>query len=76
MKKAREGVKQVCSGMKILRLHKLNYLQVVIKGTLRLDNTVPLLCSENCDINWYAIPKTIVLVNAWTIEEILSIERT
>ena len=54
MKKAQEEVKQISSrneNIDGLRLHKLNNLQVVIKGTLILDPAVPLLCSENFEIN-------------------------
>ncbi|KAH0454534.1 hypothetical protein IEQ34_016458 [Dendrobium chrysotoxum] len=78
MKKAQREVREVfrCDMTKIMgeewMSNKLNYLQLVIKETLRLHTPAPLLLprenKEMCKVMGYDIPsRTTVMVNAWAI---------
>ena len=74
MKKARQEIDTVIGKTRLVEesdIANLPYLQAIVKETLRLHPTGPLLVresSENCNINGYDIPKkTQLLVNVWAI---------
>ncbi|CAI9108613.1 OLC1v1008259C1 [Oldenlandia corymbosa var. corymbosa] len=76
LKKAQSEVRKlVPAGKKTVEeidILKLNYLNLVIKETLRFHPPVPLLvprdCRELCEIDGYIIPlKTRIIINAWAI---------
>ena len=75
LKKAQNEVRQVCCGKGDVdegSIHELKYLASVIKETMRLHPSLPLLLPresrENCEINGYQVPvKTRVIINAWAM---------
>ena len=74
MKKAQEEVRQVFNekgNVDESEFHRLKYLKLVIKETLRLHPPLALIpreCSEKSKLDGYDIyPKTRVLINVWAI---------
>ncbi|KAK8966825.1 Cytochrome P450 71A1 [Platanthera guangdongensis] len=75
MRKAQEEVRQVVGhkgSVEETDIHRLHYLKMVIKETLRLHPPAPLLIQREClkdtTIDGYRIPaKARILINAWAI---------
>ena len=75
MKKAQHEIRQVFrrkGSVDESAIGDMKYLKAVIKETLRLHPSAPLLlpreCQERCEIKGYEIPeRTRVIVNAWAI---------
>ncbi|XVE50800.1 hypothetical protein DITRI_Ditri01bG0192200 [Diplodiscus trichospermus] len=75
LKKAQNEVREVCYGkgdVDEASIHELKYLTSVIKETLRLHPSFPLLIPresrENCEMKGYQVPvNTRVIINAWAI---------
>ncbi|KAF7818982.1 cytochrome P450 93A3-like [Senna tora] len=74
MEKARKEIDSVVGKSRLVEesdISKLPYMESIVKETLRLHPTGPLIArqtSKECKINGYLIPeKTSVLVNLWSI---------
>ena len=75
MKKAQNEVREVFNkkgSVDETGIREMKYLKSVVKETLRLHPSIPLLmprdCREKCEINGLEVPeKTKILVNAWAI---------
>ncbi|KAF2307817.1 hypothetical protein GH714_032069 [Hevea brasiliensis] len=74
MKKAREEIDSGIGKSRLVEesdIPKLPYLQAIVKETLRLHPTGPLIVresTENCSINGYEIPaRTLLFVNVWAL---------
>ncbi|KAL5795448.1 hypothetical protein ACOSQ2_000268 [Xanthoceras sorbifolium] len=74
MKKARQEIDSVVGNSRIVQesdIPNLPYLQAIVKETLRLHPTGPMIVresSEDCNINGYDIPaRTRLFINVWAI---------
>ncbi|PIA38485.1 hypothetical protein AQUCO_02800295v1 [Aquilegia coerulea] len=76
MKKAQEEIDEVVGMNSVLEeghCSKLNYINAIVKETLRLHPIAPILIpkytSKSCTIGGYNVPKgTKIIVNAWAIQ--------
>nr|AMZ03387.1 cytochrome P450 CYP71BE32 [Plectranthus barbatus] len=75
LKKAQEEVRQVFDGIGYVdetHIPELKYLKLIVKETLRMHPSLPLLlprkCGETCEVDGYEIPaEAKVIVNGWAI---------
>ncbi|RZB86430.1 Cytochrome P450 93A2 [Glycine soja] len=74
MEKARQEIDSVTGNKRLIQesdLPNLPYLQAIVKETLRIHPTAPLLgreSSESCNVCGYDIPaKSLVFVNLWSM---------
>ncbi|XP_058088308.1 cytochrome P450 93A3-like [Magnolia sinica] len=74
LKKAREEIESIVGKDRLVEesdIPNLHYIQAIVKETLRLHPTVPLILRESiqdCNIEGFSIPhKTKIFINVWAI---------